>query len=430
MQNLQMHGWGTHPFQNSFSSLLKDPKTTLENVLRHQQFQTILRQESVDILDFLFRGDVVERMVEYAFTNQLKLEPDSHRFEMMCVGILSWEGQKIQERIATNSFLLDSVQAFPYSPCCRDPVICGHFQRIVERIVRSTNGEVLGTKFDFLPDFLINNVHLLGIRELLFSMIVNYTIPFCVSCQMIVTLIQNARRSFPTIRLIRDILTEKPDLGTLFESEECLSPLFEIGISNYENKPLVALESFGILYTIIAASGNSELKQYHLKYDFSLASDINCATPAALQVFHGQISDLLPSFFQGRLSTILNKTIRHVMSEMSLEEMQNLVTKTHLCRLAIEYYASYKQRKINGHFLDVLMIISEKGMCCCHEHLEDWERFVVKQLAGRYRKVMSHYGGEPTKEMGTVQRDLFASLDDLYSVLEGGEEEDAIVNSG
>jgi hypothetical protein len=262
----------------------------------------------------------------------------------------------------------------------------------------------------------------LGLRELLFNLIVSYTLPFCVSPAMVHSLLKEGEASLPVIFLIRDVLKAQPDLSALFETQECLSVLFRAAVDNYSAKPLLSCQSFRIIQMILSHCTNPELEEYASRFQFTFTSEINCATAEALLTFPSHLPEFVPKFFGSELPTILNSAVVKLIGRMSVQELGVLAESTHICKLAMDCFADYRDRKINGHFLDVVMVFSDKGICCCSEHESKWEKFVCKRLPEQYRRVMSNYGGETNADDTALQKDLFASMDDLYSLLGSDDE--------
>ena len=420
-----MFGWGANPFQNSLSPLLKDPNTPLEKIVLSQQFTNLYRQESNDVVEFLFREDVVTKLIQFALTKDLCHDPNFDKIERIALSVLSVQDKpKMEEKIAKCSILIQKVADFPKSPSAKDPVICGHFNQIVECLVRTTNGEVLGAELKDIGSFLFENIDLLGLRELLFTLIVDYTLPFCVSTEMAQKLLTKSMQpnGLPALTLIRDVILTKADLSDFLSDEQTMNSLFELGITNYFENPIISNVAFSIIAVVVHHCPS--LRTFHHKFldSFKFYEVVNCATSAAIAVFSEQIYRFIDRFMKLQLPTIVEETINAIVNHSTLEEMTSLAEKTHICKLAMDNFSEYKRRKVDGHFLDFVRTFSDRGICCCLEHRDEWLRFAQKDLNSQYKRVMSSYGGATDADVAALQRDLFASMDDLYSLL--GEEED------
>ena len=420
-----MFGWGANPFQNSLSPLLKDPNTPLEKIVLSQQFTNLYRQESNDVIDYLFKDKVVEKLIQFALTKDLVDDPNFDKIEKIALTVLSVRDKpKIEERISKCQILIEKVAEFPKSECARDPVICGHFNQVVECLVRTTNGEILGAELKDLQSFLFDNLHILGLRELLYTLIVDYTLPFCVSPEMMELLLGKTAGpdGLSVLALIRDVIRAKDDLCDLLSNEAMMDLLFDLGIKNYVEHPLMSHLAFSVIASVIEHS--PEFKTFHHKFkdEFKYHNVVNCATSSVLNVFTEDICFFVERFLRMELPTIVEETINVILNQNTLDEMTALAEQTHICKLAMDNFAEYQRRKVKGHFLDFVRTFSDRGICCCSEHREEWVRFAQKDLNSQYKRVMSTYGGATHADVAALQRDLFASMDDLYSLL--GEEED------
>jgi hypothetical protein len=301
-------------------------------------------------------------------------------------------------------------------------VICGNFSRIVQFLARATTGEILGTEFEFLPSFLIRNIDVTGARELLFDLMVNFTVPFCVSPEMVALLLRqlaNPDAVLPTLLLIRDVLAAAAGLARLFGSDECLVPLFRTAVAEYLRNPLVARECFVTIERLAEPCGLCS------QFRFLFYEVVNCATGAALAVFPEDVGRFVCPLFWGELPTFMNAVVMTVVRRMNYPQLIELAETSHLCKVAIDGFGKYEQGKTNGHFLDGVRIFSERGICCCTVHKKEWTQF-TKNVQTRYQQVMANYGGRTNPEAEYLQKELFQSMDDLYSVL--GADDDDIVD--
>jgi hypothetical protein len=421
-----MIAWGANPFQNSLAPVLKNPDTKLETIFKNNQFLNLLRQETPDVVAFLSRDGIMSQLIQYALTTELSNGQNSKRFQSMAVAILSGGTSRLQDAISRNQILLESIKQFPDSPYSRNAVVCGNFSLIVQFLARSTNGEILGTDLKFLSDFLLKNLDLFALRELFKCLIVDFTIPFCVSTEMLHELLDRVDTEalvFPALFLLRDVAQEKPDLLSLFDDDESVGRLLSLGIDSYFSKPLIAKEAFSILYSIFETKAMAEPCWPIGKRVFEYHTTVNCATAAALLVFPESVVYFIRPFFAGMLPTMLSGAVMQVVARLPGAALSDLAAKTHLCQLAIEGFAAYSLEKTNGHFIELVRLFSERGMYCCKAHKKQWKQFTSELLRGRYQLVMSHYGGRAMSDAVDIEKDLFQSMDDLYSILAADEDD-------
>jgi hypothetical protein len=370
----------------------------------------------------------MKRLIQYALTTDLQAESSGKKFGAMAVGILTTSTAKLQEQISRNQQLIETIKSFPDSFYATNPQICGNFDQIVAFLAEATSGEILGSEFGFLAKFLIDHLDILAFRQLLFKLIVNFTLPFCVSTEMMTLLLDQAKQTkstFNVVFLMRDILNGKPDLGLLLADDHSISTLFQLGVDNYFSSPIISRELFLIVDSINEANPQTNLAKISLSFrlNFDFTSVLNCATSSALMLFPRDLITFIAPFFECRLPTMLNNAVNSLVNRLSPEELTELAEKTHICNLAMTNFDTYREKKTNGHFLDVAMLFSEKGMPCCKAHRKPWKKFAREELTTQYRKVMSNYGGKMNAEVATLQRELFESMDDLYAIL-GNDDED------
>jgi hypothetical protein len=416
-----MLAWGANPFQNSLTPLLRDQATKLETIFKSTQFNNLLRQETADVVAFLARDPIVERLLQYTLTEELVDSEQFKRYQSLALTVLCGGKAGLQEKISSNRLLIQKLKAFPDSQFARNPVICGNFSRIVQFLVRATTGEILGSEFGFLPSFLIQNIDLAGARELLFDLMANFTIPFCVSPEMVASLLQqlaNPTAVLPTLLLIRDVVGAATELGRLFWGDSCLTLLFQTGVSEYLRNPLVARECFATIGRL------ADPCRLRFQFNFPFYEVVNCATDAALSVFPEEVARFVCPFFRSELPTILNAAVMTVVRRMTSRQLVELAETTHLCQVAVDSFGTYERGKTNGHFLDGVRIFSERGICCCSAHQKEWKE-LTKKVRARYKQVMANYGGRTNPEAEYIQKDLFQSMDDLYSIL-GADDDDVV----
>jgi hypothetical protein len=407
----------------TISSLINSPDTKLETVFKHSQFPNVLRQETSEIVRFLTCHANMSRLIRYALTTELWEEDPTKRFQMLSVAILSESTSKLKEQLSCNPLLLAQIKAFPDSSYYRHSVVCGNFSRIVLFLARATEGEILGTEFAFLSNYLTQNLGFLSLNKLFHSLIVDFSIPFAVSSEMIQSILKqlsNPPMVFPTLFLFRNILKSQPDFISLIDDDATIRRFISIGVDSYFKAPLVAHEAFSISRSILDKTPTAT--QSSIFKPFSSQSDINCATAAALLVFPDDVIHFIPRFFAGTFPTILNRAIRQVLTRLPAMALSDLAEQTHICKLAVDAFDSYAAAKTNGDLLEVIRLFSERGIYCCKAHKTEWKAFTRGHLRERYQLVMSNYGGMG-QEVSDLQKRLFESMDDLYSIL-GTDEDD------
>lgn len=100
-----MLAWGSNPFQNSLTPLLRDPTTTLETIFTSAQFTNLLRQETADLVSFLSRDSVVARLLQYSLTDDLRDDDHFKLYQSLALMVLCGGKTGLQERLTSNRLL-------------------------------------------------------------------------------------------------------------------------------------------------------------------------------------------------------------------------------------------------------------------------------------------------------------------------------------
>lgn len=416
---LQANLWGVSPFQSPVSTLVKDPNSTFETVLSSQHFSQGFHQQNDDLLDFLVKDENMQKIVEFSLTDMHKEMKDYVKYTRLCVAILSTAAPKFQALLSTNGIFINSLVGFKDTPYAKDPILCGNFSRLVIFIIRFTSGEILDEKLSFLADFLIKNLNLLGLQELFISLCTEFAVPFHLSEELILKIIDQFADpilGYHSMLTIHYLMHLSDGNEQLFWRESIVRPILEEGISRYSTNPLFSLAAFKVVREIIFHPDQDAELKYLLDgktVDFNI--EVNCATSIAIELFPDGIPFLLDRFFAGELNTFINDKIVSVLTTYNIDKLIEFASNTHVCYNAIKYFDSYSQHKTNGHYLDLVRVFSEKGVYCCKEHRKLCSTFIKEKVVPRYRLVMLQYGGseDDTKRL---QTELFASIEDLYSL--------------
>ncbi|KAK8890876.1 hypothetical protein M9Y10_028075 [Tritrichomonas musculus] len=459
-----MFAWGASMNRNSTPKILSDPNAKLETVLADRTFNNLLRNENQYLIDFLIRDDNVKKMHDYLLTDSYENTKDFKKIRPLCLNVLTSESEKLGEQLSSNEQYIDLLIDFSTSEWFRDPYRCGNYSYLIESLAKASSGDILSSKFTFLANYLMNNIDIMGLRQLFVRLVCDFSYPFMVSSQMMDELVNcifmhGEESNDETLKYtkidpkalfvaftIHDILKTDPHLGSLFESPDTLQTLLKLAIFNYEKNPLFSSLLFNCISIILenaiknedsaSTQNDNEIINFN---NFEPTLNINTntepfisnsATSEALKLFPKSAINLVMKFLKSELPTLVCDVVMSSICKLPIEELQSFCTKFHLSSAIISLYKDYKHRKTNGHFLILVKYLSDKGVCCCEEHREAWTKFEQCKFTKRYKKSMAEYGGVISTEASKLQRDLFKSMDDLYSaylLLEEEEEEESSI---
>ena len=415
-----MFGWGSSQSQGGINKLLSDPSTKLETVFSDRMFNNMLRNQNEKLIEFLTRDDNITRMVEYTLSDVHKNEPDVKKSLSTSVVVLTSEAEKLCEKLSQSKVYLSAIKSFRNTEYAKNSFFCGYYATLVEALAKATNGEVLGSKLGFLAGYLIKNLNILGLRQLFITLVINFGVPFRVSSRMMQSLVDQLKVQNQAIFVamtIKDIITKEPDMRILLESGESMEMIMKVALENYHTFPALSTLLFQVVSIVVKNSERvtqeSIAEKYEKEIDF--LGPVNCATPSALILFPNNYDKFIERFLKSELPTILNEAITSIINGLSIDDLQKLATSFHLSEMILKHFKQYKRNKINGHFLSLMRTFADKGICCCDEHQESWSNFTKNKMAKRYLRVMMEYGGHITEESKGIQRDLFMSIEDLYS---------------
>ena len=382
--------------EDTLTPLLSDPKTRLEDVLSHSSLLPSLRcdEPSDKLIRFLLDQGNLDRMLTYALTNDLNSEANFTKMQKASVDILSTTSRRLQSEFQASPQLIEGLVNFSKSPASRDPKLCGNFAGIVELITRSTCGTILSTKMAFLKEFLLKNLDMVGLRELFLKLITDFSKQFQVNEAMITEICEvgtvDGIRGLFAVSMLNDILKEKADLALYFRSPRVLNKLLEIGCRFYQVQPVRAAIAFDVAKRIsrdISFKATfCELLSKH-KSPIGENPEINSATANTLLLFPKSAEFLFDDFFKFEMPTIVCQAFISVLHETEDAELKDLNA------LLMEHYDEFKRRKTNGHYLKFCQLLMNFGVCCCREHQDPWDKFVIDSVLSQGRLEAADYGG-------------------------------------
>lgn len=387
--------------EDTLTPLLNDPKTKLEDVLLHSSLMPSLRRDepSDALIRYILDQTNLDRLLTYALTNDLISEENFTKVQKASVDVLSTTSRKLQSEFRASSQLIEGLASFPNLPASRDPKLCGNFASIVELITRSTCGTLLSTKMSFLKDFLLNNLDMMGLRELFLRLVTDFSTQFRVTETLLDSICALGKiegvRGLCAVATIRDILQEKPDLFIHCQNPRILDQLLQIGCEFYPTEPIRSAIAFGVSKQIIVKGHKDTARELVSKRKSPIETNrtINCATGNALSIFPKSAELLFGEFFKFEMPTIVCDAFVSVLEECEESELRAWTVKHHLNEKLMQHFDEFKQRKTNGHYLKVCQLLMNSNLCCCNEHQDQWNQFVTDCVLPQGRMEAAPYGG-------------------------------------
>lgn len=167
-------------YSNELTQMITSNKDcTVIDILIHKDLPVSIRNDVQEITDYFFgsngkHNEKFEELVNYAlFDPNYK---DNYRYCRNAANILSSVAKGFQTAYITNDkYLKKQLIRFTTSDVKDDPVFSGHFQRIVESVIRFTQGNFLDYFLKYsktsLHHFLIKNIQIMSYQQALVHLI-------------------------------------------------------------------------------------------------------------------------------------------------------------------------------------------------------------------------------------------------------------------
>lgn len=370
--------------EDTLTCLLDDPDITLRDVLTHDLFMQIWRNDrSVPLIEFIVSN--LDTIFEYVLTNNLETHEDYAAMRRICLIILKTTGKNVVRAFSESDKFIDKLQQFTVGENSRDPKLCGNFTKIIEILVRYTSGSIIPAKLPFLQAYLINNLDLLGLRELFYFLIISYAKFLTVNVEMFQYISEVAKeesmRGHMALVALDVIFPKKAEFIEMYQDQRVFDNITEIACMCYETDPHKSALGFSLIAQI-----KSRAPALPLPDQSPITSTVNAATANALRVFPGSVGLFLDRFLHLSLPTFVNESIIDILASMPDEELAELASACHMNHVLVEQFEEYRRRKTNGHFLNAGQILFHREIVCCAEHRDEWTAFVTEALLPRGRK--------------------------------------------
>ncbi|OHS98617.1 hypothetical protein TRFO_34990 [Tritrichomonas foetus] len=212
------------------NDLIKDINTkSLEDVLLHPNLLTSIRNEIPSFLNYFFSEDGssnsnFQKLVEYALSDIQPPNPNLKYNQILnnAASVLSFPSDEMRQRVLEdrNKILFKSLENFVVNPKVTQPLLAGHFQRIVENLMLFSPDKFFDEPFHTkLIDFLVRYIQISGYNELLIHILTDFSQHFkgnsiCIVFEKILR-----KATFATYNIIINV-SKQDDFMTLSRSQK------------------------------------------------------------------------------------------------------------------------------------------------------------------------------------------------------------------
>ncbi|OHT02042.1 hypothetical protein TRFO_30958 [Tritrichomonas foetus] len=379
-----MYLLSNEPINNSITRLFQsEPHPPIEKVIRDVDLVSSIRAEISVLIDYLVLDDVLPTLMQWALTTKGPDCEDSDRLVRSSVVILSIVSKNFQEKLQDNKIFIESLQKCLDDDISSNLQLCGHFQRIMESMIRYSNGGFLENFEDLCP-YIIKNIHVLALKDLLQKLLTDFSDAFDEeSYQAIVSDLAVATQNdngYFAIVLMRDIVKEKKALLPFFQQQNVLRNLLKAATGTHKSTfhSLFEAQIFKFIEKIAQdfPSATAIIAEYSKKYKFD-SKNITCGTVAALRVFKEGIYDLMPRFFIEPYITMLNDIILERIQQIPDKQVSGIVDKF---KLAENIMRTFDTHMVNGHITDLALFLNKHPYLSKSLQTEEWKTFATQKL--------------------------------------------------
>ena len=379
--------FSNEPINNSVTRTLNEnPDAPLEKILSDSDLSSSIRAEIPQLIDYITRPDILKRLLKWALTREFSDYENSDRLARASVLILSSLSKALQERLQDDQIFIRALQDAKENHIENDLQLCGHFQRILEIYVRCTNGGFL-QYFPNLTDFLIQNCHVLALRELLLKLMTDFSEAYPEEQYENITYdlarASNSDNGYFVITVMRDIMKDKKSTINMFQSERVVKELLNTATNPQPNLqfPLFEAEIFKVIEGIAKGCVITDhiIAEYAKKYTFD-ENNITCGTVAALRIFKDGLNVLMPRFFVQPYITILNEILFDKICDMFDRQLASVVEKFNLPQKIME---TFDTNQVNGHITELAVYLTKKTNISKALQTTEWLDFVETKVKPR-----------------------------------------------
>ena len=377
---------------------LQDPP--LPDVLKDARFVQSVRTGQQKLMAFLISDKILPILLDLVLTDNFDMATFGEKSVRNTMIFFTSNTYSIQEKIREHPVFQERLFGFPKTKYILNPEIAGHFQRIVDSVVRQTTGEYL-RRMPNLHEFLIENINIFGYRELFITLSTDFLRCFGVDTKMIKQLADetDGPKGFNVASAMRQMLKLKRELLASFDDEGVIESLLKVAV-----KPGQALLSFEIFQVIDKVLDNSKndavqavVNKYWEKFNFDEHKE-NFVIASAIGVFLKFPPQLIENMFADHPFCPINVSLIRAIGKMTDQELIELNNQFNLVTRIMDK-CNKKEVKANAQIWelgDALRNVKEITA-------DGWSKFLTEVLEPHIHIRDGGYGGDrPHEESSDV----------------------------
>lgn len=423
-----MSGYERPAFPQSVASLLKKPETTLTDLIFDQNIAIAIQNPIKEFVDFLSKEEILQSLIEYTLTTKHIKKEHFRRSAVICISLLTTDMLGFETQLIENGFMLTQLKNFINSEYSKDPMVSGHFQRILISAARCSSGKII-RDFPELKIYLFTHIHNLALRELFIILATDFKESFNFTIETMKKICQHlptVPQPYYFISSFRIICKIHSQLFNLFNDEMIVETILNIGVTTED--PMVASECFIFVEKLTHCFPfvSDMIKKFENKYKFDV-NKITCATAPALKLFKSGVPLFIDIFFQSQGYTALNLALIHIVSEIPNDHLIKVIKEHNILEKIMN---AFGKNKTNGHITALAQFLACRTEECPELQTDEWIEFVSTKLSPRVKLRDTPYaGGLPHSTFSTYD-DHAVYPDQEFNIAEDDFNEEEIFSDG
>ncbi|KAI5484185.1 serine/threonine-protein phosphatase 6 regulatory subunit family [Trichomonas vaginalis G3] len=423
-----MTGYEKPSFPQSISELIKKPETTLDDIIFDPNISHAIESPIQEFVDFLSREDILNSLMDYTLTTKMMKKEHFRRSAVICISLLTSDILGFETKLIQNGFLLNQFKQFINSEYSKDPMVSGHFQRILISSARLSSGKII-RDFPELKIYLFTHMHNLALRELVIVLATDFKESFDFTIETIKKICQHlpsVANPYNFISAFRIICKLQSHHYNFFNDPQIVETILNIGVTTQD--PLLASECFLFVEKLTHCFPfvHDLVNKFENKYTFD-ASKVTCATATALKLFKTGVPTFIDSFFQNKGNTGLDLALIHIISEVPDDQLSNIIKEHKIVNRIIE---TFGKSKTNGQITAFAQYIAARTKNIPELQTDEWIEFVSTKLTPRIKLRDTPYaGGIPHSAFSTYD-DHAVYPDTEFNIAEDDFNEEEVFSDG
>lgn len=386
-----MYFLNANPRFDDILEILNQDDAKLEDILEKDSVLAAIRSpNNSQIMDYLKQPEITDQLFSWCLSID---HVDDERFKKLsnsAMKIIS-ESKPFQQfllRDENRDSLIEKFQKYIDSNC-NHPHVNGHFSRIFESYVRSTQGKIL-INLPNLSNFLIANITIIALRDLFINLCNDFQSTFLPSdrvTEIFTHLVEsiNEQNCYFVTSAISELVSNNTNLrDQCVNSEIILNKLFELSIEYSRTDPLLAI---GLLKLLTNLQDLSNYPIVFEKYVQNIQYQNNCSLPFQISLYKKLLPSTFELFFHPDSCTMLNESIFQAFSQLKIDEQLTLINETEACQKIQDNI----QCRSNPRIADLAVIIAKN---CSNTVAKQFISFAETTAQNRINDRDKQYGGK------------------------------------